>query len=73
MRVAIRVLAVALLCCAASVPLAHAEDEEEKKAHPYRAGALRLGAFWVFQIDTTVGVKSQSFPLGILRAYLKSP
>jgi hypothetical protein len=65
MRVAIRVLAVALLCCAASVPLAHAEDEKENKAHPYRAGALRLGAFWVFQIDTTVGVKSQDFPLGI--------
>jgi hypothetical protein len=66
MRVAIRVLAVALLCCAASVPLAHAEDEEEKKAHPYRGGALRLGAFWVFQIDTAVAVKSQNFPLGIV-------
>jgi hypothetical protein len=65
MRVAIRVLVASLLCCVVSVPLARAEDEKEKKAHPYRAGALRLGAFWVFQIDTMVGVKSQDFPLGI--------
>ena len=35
------------------------------KAHPYRGGALRLGGFWAFQIDTTVGVKSQDFPLGL--------
>jgi hypothetical protein len=66
MKKAIRVLVAGLLCCVVSVPLVNAEDEEEKKAHPYRAGALRLGAFWVFQIDTTVAVKSQSFPLGIL-------
>jgi hypothetical protein len=65
-RIAIRVFVAILLCCAASVPLARAEDEKEKKAHPYRAGALRLGAFWVFQIDTSVAVKSQDFPLGIV-------
>jgi hypothetical protein len=65
MKKAIRVLAASILCCVVSVPLVHAEDEVEKKAHPYRAGALRLGAFWVFQIDTLVAVKSPNFPLGI--------
>ena len=65
MKKAIRVLVASLLCCAVSVPVVSAENEEEKKAHPHRGGALRLGAFWVFQIDTTVGVKSQDFPLAI--------
>jgi len=65
MKKAMRVLAASILCFVVSVPLVRAEDGEEKKAHPYRAGAVRLGAFWVFQIDTTVAVKSQNFPLGI--------
>ena len=65
MKKAMRVLAASILCFVVSVPLVRAEDGEEKKAHPYRAGAVRLGAFWVFQIDTTVGVKSQDFPLAI--------
>lgn len=66
MRLAIRLLAVGFLCFVVSVPAVSAEDEEEKEAHPYRGGALRLGAFWVFQIDTAVAVKSQNFPLGIV-------
>lgn len=65
MMPAIKVLAVVLLCCVVSVPSLGAEDQEEKKANPYRGGALRLGAFWVFQIDTVIAVKSQDFPLGI--------
>jgi hypothetical protein len=48
-----------------SVPSVQAEDEQEEKARPNRGGALRLGAFSVFQIDTAIGVKSQSFPLGL--------
>jgi hypothetical protein len=65
MRTAIRVLSVGFLCWVVSVPSLGAEDEEAKKAHPHRGGALRLGAFWVFQIDTAIGVKSQDFPLGL--------
>jgi hypothetical protein len=65
MRVAIRVLLTVLLCWIVSVPTVGAEDETEKKPNPHRGGALRLGAFWVFQIDTAVAVKSQKYPLGL--------
>ena len=65
MRTAIRVLLAGVLCWVIWVPSAGAEDEKRQKGNPHRGGALRLGGFWVFQIDTAVGVKSQDFPLGI--------
>ncbi len=65
MRTTIRVLLAGLLCWVVWVPSVGAEDEEGHKGNPHRGGALRLGAFWVFQIDTAVGVKSQNFPLGL--------
>ena len=48
------------LCC----PSAFAEDESEE-AKDYRYGSFRLGAFWVGQIDTTMVVRSESFPVGL--------
>jgi hypothetical protein len=65
MRIATRVLVAGFLCWLAFVPSVAAEDEEKKNGNPHRGGALRLGAFWVFQIDTSVAVKSQDFPLGL--------
>ena len=64
MNVAIRILVAVLMSLVAWVPSSFAE-EEEKKDRSYRGGALRLGAFWVFQIDTAVAAKSSRFPLGI--------
>jgi hypothetical protein len=65
MKTAFRVLLAGLLCGVVSVPAVGAEDEEGHKGNQHRGGALRLGGFWVFQIDTAIGVKSQDFPLGI--------
>jgi hypothetical protein len=50
-----------IVICAAPSLLAEEESEEARR---FRGGALRLGAFWVFGIDTTVAAKSQRFPLG---------
>jgi hypothetical protein len=63
-RKAVTLIAM-IVCLGAGMLGAEDQSEEKKKAHPNRGGALRLGAFWVFQIDTAIGVKSQSFPLGL--------
>ena len=45
-------------------PCAFAEDEPEE-AKDYRYGSIRLGAFWVGQIDNSIVVRSEDFPVGI--------
>ena len=54
-----------LMFCIVWVPPVGADDEGGSMGNLHRGGALRLGAFWVFQIDTAIGVKSQQFPLGL--------
>lgn len=45
-------------------PCAAAEDEPEE-AKDYRYGSIRLGAFWVGQIDNSIVARSEDFPVGI--------
>jgi hypothetical protein len=45
-------------------PCASAEDEPEEEKD-YRYGSIRLGAFWVGQIDNTIVARSESFPVGL--------
>jgi len=45
-------------------PCTFGEDEPEEE-RDYRYGSIRLGAFWVGQIDTSIVARSESFPVGI--------
>ena len=45
-------------------PYAFGEDEPEEE-RDYRYGSLRLGVFWVGQIDHSVVARSPDFPVGI--------
>ena len=45
-------------------PHSFAEDEPEEE-RDYRYGSIRLGAFWVGQIDTSIVARSEDFPVGI--------
>jgi len=53
------VLALGIFC-----PCAFAEDDPEEEKD-YRSGSIRLGAFWVGQIDNTIVARSESFPVGL--------
>ena len=46
------------------IPHAFAEDEPEEE-RDYRYGSIRLGAFWVGKIDTSIIARSEDFPVGI--------
>jgi len=59
-------LALALICCAAQA----SEEQQEpapssKKAHWYQGGQIRLGAFFISNIDTSIGVAPAGSPLGV--------
>jgi hypothetical protein len=58
------VLCMIVLALGLFSPCAIAEDEPEEKTD-YRYGSIRLGAFWVGQIDNTIVARSESFPVGL--------
>jgi hypothetical protein len=45
-------------------PCSFAEDEAEEE-RDYRYGSVRLGAFWVGQINHSVVARSPDFPVGV--------
>ena len=58
------VLFMLVLKLALLSPCAVAEDEPEEE-RDYRYGSIRLGAFWVGQIDNSIVARSEDFPVGI--------
>ena len=60
----LRILLLVVLALGFFSPCAVAEDEAEE-AKDYRSGSIRLGAFWVGQIDNTIVARSESFPVGL--------
>ncbi len=56
------VLLVLGLACV--TPCLFAEDEAEEE-RDYRYGSVRLGVFWVGQINHSVVARSPDFPVGV--------
>lgn len=57
-------IALVVLAIASVAPCAFAEDDGEEE-RDYRYGSVRLGVFWVGQINHSVVARSENFPIGI--------